>query len=482
MLSVDRLDYAKGLPLRLEAFESFLDQNPRYLEKISLALFVIPSRETVAEYNEQKRQVDELVGRINGKFGTVNWMPVLYFYRPVSREEMIELYTLSDIALITPLRDGMNLVAKEYMAARTDLTGVLILSEMAGAAKEMSEAILVNPYSKTEIIEAIELAINMSDDEQKSRNGILQKRLEIYSEEKWARDILNSLENVKKLQEVNLTRKISENILESFRTRYHNTSRRIIFLDYDGTLTGFHKDPAEARPDKELLNILNTLLSDRKNKIVIISGRDKETLGSWFKEFSNITFIAEHGVWKKEPGADWSMIEEIDKEWMDIIRPTINFYVDRTPRSLLEEKNYSLVWHYRDADPDLGLIRAWELKDELRDLVSNLNLEIMDGDKVIEVKNSGINKGRAAARQLVRKNYEFIMALGDDWTDEYTFGSMPESAITVKVGTKTTKAGFYTDSVESVRSLLKYLPAKPAEETDGVSGQAVRQAAGQEKS
>jgi trehalose 6-phosphate synthase/phosphatase len=151
------------------------------------------------------------------------------------------------------------------------------------------------------------------------------------------------------------------------------------------------------------------------------------------------------------------MIEQIDKEWMEIIRPTISFYVDRTPRSLLEEKNYSLVWHYRDADPDLGVIRAWELKDELRDLVSNLNLEIMDGDKVIEVKNSGINKGRAAAQQLAKDSYDFIMALGDDWTDEYTFGSMPEEAITVKVGTKTTRAGFYIDSVESVRSLLKGL-------------------------
>ena len=151
------------------------------------------------------------------------------------------------------------------------------------------------------------------------------------------------------------------------------------------------------------------------------------------------------------------MIEQIDKEWMEIIRPTISFYVDRTPRSLLEEKNYSLVWHYRHADPDLGEIRSWELKEELRDLVSNLNLEIMDGDKVIEVKNSGINKGRAAAQQLAKGDYEYIMALGDDWTDEYTFGAMPEDAITVKVGTKSTKARYYTDSVGSVRKLLSDL-------------------------
>jgi len=124
---------------------------------------------------------------------------------------------------------------------------------------------------------------------------------------------------------------------------------------------------------------------------------------------------------------------------------------------LLEEKNYSLVWHYRNADPDLGEIRAWELKDELRALVSNLNLEIMDGDKVIEIKNSGVNKGRAAAKQLVLKEFDFIMALGDDWTDEFTFEVMPKDAFTIKVGTKNTMANYYIDSVKSVRDLLTLL-------------------------
>lgn len=457
MLSIDRLDYAKGIPIRLEAYGEFLKDNPQYLEKITLALFVIPSREVVAEYQDQKRKVDELVGKINGEFGTTNWMPILYYYRPVTREEMIELYTLSDIALITPLRDGMNLLAKEYVAARTDGTGVLILSEMAGAAKEMSEAILVNPNNRPEIAEAILAALSMSTEEQRKSNGIMQKRLEIYNEEKWAHDILSSLENVKKLQETNLTKKISKSITDGFKKSYDGSEKRIIFLDYDGTLTGFHNDPQKASPDEELYGILRSLVKDGRNRIIIISGRDKETLGKWFIDFNSITFIAEHGVWIKVPDQDWSMFEQIDKEWMESIRPVISFYVDRTPRSLLEEKNYSLVWHYRHSDPDLGIIRAWELKEELRDLVSNLNLEIMDGDKVIEVKNSGINKGRAAARQLTGEKYDFVMALGDDWTDEYTFGAMPDDALTIKVGTKSTRARYYIDSVGSVRELLKEL-------------------------
>jgi trehalose 6-phosphate synthase/phosphatase len=457
MLSIDRLDYAKGIDIRLEAYEQFLSTNPEYHEKICLALFVIPSREVLAEYQSKKRLVDEMVGRINGQFGTINWMPILYFYRHLTKQEKIEMYSISNIALITPLRDGMNLIAKEYVASQVDQSGVLILSEMTGAAKEMSEAIQVNPYSISEIVYAIKEALEMPIDEQRERIGVMQKRLQVYNEQKWATDILKTLSNVKKLQETNLTRKISPSIIEIIKRRYAEANNRIIFLDYDGTLTGFHKDPQMAMPNEELYSILNKLVNDQKNHIVIISGRDKETLGRWFKDFEEITFIAEHGVWIKSPNGKWGMMEQIDKKWMDSIRPVINFYADRTPRSFLEEKNYSLVWHYRNADPDLGIIRSWELKDELRDLVSNLHLEIMDGDKVIEVKNSGINKGRAAAQQLGKNKYQFIMAIGDDWTDEYTFGAMPLNTFTIKVGTKNTKANYYIDSVESVRKLLSEL-------------------------
>ena len=457
MLSVDRLDYAKGITQRLEAFEMFLINNPELHGKICFALFVIPSREVLVEYQAQKRTVDEIVGRINGQYGSVGWMPIWYFYRNLSKEEMVELYTVSQIALVAPLRDGMNLIAKEYIASRIDQTGVLILSEMTGASKEMSEAILVNPNNIAEVALAIKQAFEMPVSEQRQRNKVMQKRLKVYNEEKWATDILDTLKGVKKLQETNLTRKVSPAIVDQFKNTYDRSKKRIIFLDYDGTLTGFHKDPQKATPNDELYEILDQLSDDEKNTLVIISGRDKETLGKWFSKYNSITFVAEHGVWVKPPNGEWGMIEKIDKHWMDIIKPIINFYADRTPRSFLEEKNYSLVWHYRNSDPDLGVIRAWELKDELRDLVSNLNLEIMDGDKVIEIKNSGINKGRAAAQQLAMDNFDFIMALGDDWTDEYTFGAMPDNAFTVKVGTKNTKANYYIDSVESVRRLLRKL-------------------------
>jgi trehalose 6-phosphate synthase/phosphatase len=454
ILSIDRLDYTKGIPLRLRAFEIFLEKYPEYIGMVNLLLFVMPSRESVEHYKILKREVDELVGRINAHCGNISWMPIRYFYRQLPFDELAELCTLCDIGLITPVRDGMNLIAKEFVALKIDKKGVLILSEMAGASKEMSEAIIVNPNNQLEIAEAIKQAIEMNEQEQMERMDLLHKRLQRYNMIKWTTDFIESLDKVKKIQEIKLARKITESLSGEITQKYSKARSRILFLDYDGTLMGFNKDPQKVKPDDELTGILKKLTKDASNHVVIISGRDKETLGKWFPPPWKISFVAEHGAWSKIPDSDWSMMEQIDKNWMETIEPILEFYVDRTPRSFIERKNYSLVWHYRNADPDLGEIRSWELKDELKELVGNFNLEIMDGDKVIEIKNSGINKGRGALHKMGNKNFDFIFAIGDDWTDEYTFGAMPEEAVTVKVGTKTTRADYYVESVDDVRQIL----------------------------
>ncbi len=458
ILSMDRLDYDKGIADRLNAYEFFLEHNPEYIGKVSLLLFVVPSHDRGDNNNDKiKQEVDQLVGSINGKYGIIDWMPIWYFYRYLPLDELVEIYKLSDIALITPNRDGMNLIAKEYIACKTEGKGVLILSEMAGAAKEMGEALIVNPNNREEVAGAIKEAIEMPVEEQESRNKLIQKRLKVYNEDRWANDFIKGLEGVKKLQEKKLTTKITPSLIKKIKTDYDKSGSRMLFLDYDGTLAGFHKDPQKACPDDELYSIVEALTLDEKNEVTIISGRDKETLGKWFQKKWNISFIAEHGVWARDPGGNWGMIEPIDKAWMDIVRPIIEFFVDRTPRSFIEEKNYSLVWHYRNADPDLGVQRSWELKEDLKEMASNLNLEIMDGDKVIEIKSSGINKGRGAAYKIGDRTFDFMIAIGDDWTDEYTFDAMPGNAYTIKVGTKSTKAKHYIDDVKAVRELLKTL-------------------------
>jgi len=348
----------------------------------------------------------------------------------------------------------MNLVAKEFIASKTDGRGVLILSEMAGAAKEMSEAIIINPNDRAQIAAAIQTAIEMPVEEQIERNTILQNRLKRYNVEKWANDFLSSLEKVKVSEEIYLAKKLTKATQKSLVKDVCKAEIRVFFLDYDGTLTGFKNNPAHAKPDEELYALLDELDANPKNKVVLISGRDKQTFDNWFGHKS-YTLVVEHGVWVKSPGKDWQMIEPLDDSWKESIRSALEFYVDRTPGSFIEEKNYSLVWHYRKSDPELGVNRAIELKDELTSLVANLNLEILEGNKVIEIKNRGVNKGRAAQRLLHESPADSIVAIGDDWTDEFLFAEIPDSAVTIKVGLAKTIAKYKVENVTEVRNLLK---------------------------
>lgn len=454
ILSIDRLDYTKGIANRIRAFEYFLDRNPEYIEKVRLVMLAVPSRSNVPQYQRLKREIDELVGRINGKFSTVNWTPIWYFYRSMPFENLIDLYTSCDVALLTPIRDGMNLVAKEFVATRTDHTGVLILSEMAGASHEMNEALLINPNNFEQISSSLKQALQMPEEEQIQRNKMLQKRLKRYNVEKWANDFMKALKNTENnrdsFQSLRISTKVSSEILET----YKNAKRRILFLDYDGTLVNFTDKPEKAKPDKELLELISKLNKGNKTDVVLISGRDKNTLGNWWADTS-VELISEHGVWMRKQNSEWELSENVKNDWMEAVRPVIENFVDRTPGTFIEDKNYSLAWHYRKADPELGEMRANELSSVLKELISNHGLSVLEGNKVLEIKSSDVNKGKAASKKLVGEDYDFIFAIGDDWTDEYLFRELPEDAYTVKVGIKNTSAQYYVEDTKKVREILQ---------------------------
>ena len=453
ILSIDRLDYSKGIPNRLRAFEIFLERYPEYLNKVTLILLVVPSRSEVEQYKLLKSEIDGLVGRINGQFGGVNYTPVWYFYRSLPFENLVELYSTSDVALITPVRDGMNLVAKEYIACRINQTGVIIISEMAGVAKEMGEAIVINPNNESEIADAIQQALTMSLEEQRERMEFIQRRISRYDVFKWAGEFVKALRKVEKVQENFLAKKITSGLQKEIVAEFKSAQRRALFLDYDGTLVSFNNDPMAAKPDEELHLLLEKLEKDERNVITLISGRNRGTLQQWFTGH-RINLIVEHGVWLKICGEDWEMIDNVSNGWKPEIRPILETFVDRTPGTFIEEKNYSLVWHYRKSEPEQGRQRANELKEELRNMIANHNLEIMEGNKVIEIKTGGINKGKAAMRFMRNMKFDCIIAIGDDWTDEYMFRELPNTAITIKVGLRNTAAVYKVESVNAVRSLL----------------------------
>jgi len=454
ILSVDRLDYTKGIPQRLEAFSLFLDRNPKFKRKVILVLLVVPSRTKVEHYIQLKNQVDGLVGEINGKHGTIGWMPVWYLYRSLPFHSLAALYSLADVALVTPLRDGMNLVAKEYTTTKTDGKGVLILSETAGAAQELGEAIIINANNQEEIAQALAKALEMPEQEQIERNRIMQKRLRRYDVVQWANEFMDKLLYTKKLQQEMEEKSLTSEMQRKLASDFQESGKALLLLDYDGTLVPFAPKPAEAMPGANLLRLLEKLTKNPRTEVVLISGRDKDTLEGWFGGL-NVGLVAEHGVWIKEKGGGWETIETLTSEWKEEVHPILESWVDRTPGSFIEEKEFSLVWHYRKANPRLGELRARELINNVSNTIANLNLQVLEGSKVVEVKNTGINKGRAALRWISREKWDFILALGDDWTDEDTFKALPTTAWSIKVGFGASAARFSLSSPSKATSLLR---------------------------
>ena len=460
VLTVDRLDFTKGIVERLESFDHFLSENPDWHRRVTLISLAVPSRTGVPEYQALKKEVDEAVGRINGRYGRPGWVPIWYMYRFLPFDRLVALYGAADVALVTPLRDGMNLVAKEYLAAHPDGTGVLILSETAGAAEELGEALIVNPHDTEEISEALLHALTMSESEQMARNLPMLARLRRYDVVRWAEDFLGGLEPEIAPAKQQVQVRLDEAGLELLLEAYRSTNRRLLLLDYDGTMVPFAARPEEAAPDEELITLLVRLVKDKKNTVVIISGRDLETLQDWLGEIG-ADLVAEHGAQIRRPGdTKWTrQTTEAPDGWKGELRPLLELYVDRTPGSMLEEKTASMAWHYRRAEPDLGDLRAKQLMENLEGVIANTPLVIMQGSKVVEVKESGIGKGRAALRWLDSDTiYDFILATGDDVTDEEMFEVMPDGAWSIRIGVDRRSAAKYSlRGTSAFRSMLRSL-------------------------
>ena len=456
ILSVDRVDYTKGIPERLEAFDKFLEKYPEYRNAVVYILLAVPTRGQLGHYRLLKKQIDELVGNINGKYGSIIWTPIIYLHRSLPFHELVALYSVANVAMVTSLRDGMNLVAKEYLASKINGMGVLILSETAGAARELGEAVIINPNNPDEIVEGLKKALTMPEKEQKERNRVMQKRLEHYNIVKWAEDFIKGLDLTKKHQQDMKARLMTSAIKNELVDNYRKSLSRLFLLDYDGTIVPFYGKPEEARPSKQLLAMLKKLAEHPGNELVLISGRDKATMQAWFGEL-DIAMSAEHGAWIRYKRGNWEMIEPLTTDWKKEIIPVLEVMEYRTPGSQIEEKEFSLAWHYRRVDTDLGRQRVIELIDDLANLSEAYNLQVKHGDKTIELKTGNINKGRAALRWVEQKKWDLIVAIGDQWTDEDLFNILPDESFSIKVGLSPSHAKYNLESPIDVQNLLKEL-------------------------
>ncbi|MGD8682856.1 MAG: bifunctional alpha,alpha-trehalose-phosphate synthase (UDP-forming)/trehalose-phosphatase [Chloroflexota bacterium] len=460
MISVDRLDYTKGIPERLRAFRRLLRSSPSWRGKVTLVQVAVPSRERVPAYAELRRDVSELVGEVNGDFGTPEWQPVVYLRRSVNKPELAALYSAADVAWVGPLRDGMNLVAKEYVACQHEGDGVLVLSEFAGAAQELGEALRINPYDEVGTAETIERALEMPADERAERMAALHERVHRNDAVVWAERFMADLRAATTASQQKLRRSRPAPDLQAMRAAFAKAERRLLLLDYDGTLVDIKPRPQDAAPPARLLALLRDLAALPDTTVAIVSGRSQADIERWMGEIPGLGLAVEHGALLREPGSEqWEMLRGgMDLSWQDTVGPLLEQFADSAPGSLVERKDYALAWHYRLVDAEFGAWLAAELVSNLENLLAGTELAVIHGNKVVEVRYAWANKGEVAAHLAAGfKRKSFVLAIGDDRTDEDLFASMPRSAWTIRVGAGSTAARFRLSGPSEVRGILRAL-------------------------
>lgn len=455
VLGIDRLDYTKGLAHKFLAVERLLERSPQYRGKVRLLQVAVPSRENVSAYRELKREIEEIAGRINGAYGTLHSAPIHYVYDSVSEAELAGSYRAADVMLVTPLRDGMNLVAKEYVASRIDGDGVLVLSEFAGAASELADALIANPYDVSAIASALDRALTMPETERRARMAALREHVLARPVELWADTFVSALRGANPPATSSDLRGRT-GAQSELAARVAEAPRVLFALDYDGTLVPIRSLPEAARPDAELCALLAELDGLPGVDVAVVSGRTRDSL-SEFLEPLPISLVAEHGVWARPNGGTWSSsVDTSVCAWKDPVREMLREYVARTPGALIEEKTAGLAFHYRNADRHLGAARARELRLNLVQLLSQQPVAVLGGRKVVEVRPQEVDKGTAVKRLIERVPPETaLVAMGDDRTDEDLFRALPPDAYTFSAGPWSSHARFRLNGPTEVRFFLR---------------------------
>ncbi len=458
IVAVDRLDYTKGIPERLRTFQQLLTNHPELSGKVVLLQVAVPSRENVESYRVLRSEVHELISAINGEFGTAAWVPVVYIHRGIARSELVAVYQLADVAWVAPLRDGMNLVAKEYVACHQDGAGVLVLSSFAGAAAEMGEALLVNPWDQERTALTVVRALGLEEDEKHDRMRALHERVIRNDVFAWSERFLTILEEAVKARGERAPEIPPSLPFGALIEAYREAPQRLLLLDYDGTLAPLTARPREAAPDANLLANLSRLTSSPANRVIVLSGRKAADLERWLGAVPRLGLAAEHGTRWRLPESDVWQGRLAETAWKDAVRTILQHFVDRTPGSFVEEKEFALVWHYRTSEAEFGEWLATELVAMLEGMLAETELRAYRGHHIVEVKPMWANKG-SFVNELLPGHAEdaFILGMGDDRTDEDLFTRLPATAWSVHVGGGPSKARYRVADTAGVRQLLHQL-------------------------
>jgi trehalose 6-phosphate synthase/phosphatase len=464
ILGVDRLDYTKGIDLKLRGFRRALEKYPELKGKITLLQVAVPTRVTVGSYIRLKKEVDRLIGTINGEFGQPGYTPVQYIFNSVTQIELLALYRRAQCALVTSKRDGMNLVAMEFaMAQDPEQGGVLILSEFAGAASLLGSSIIVNPWDEDSIADAIYTSYRMPLLEKQERLAGMHEILSKYSASQWASSFLKDLESNQRYEHFRPVLKFSPHRKAwpmALTRKIEHASKIRLVIDYDGTLVGIQKRPGQAVLPPETSQLIDELRE--KLEVIVLSGRPRSFMDAQFKH-TPYGMAAEHGAFYCGPDGQWTSRLSSDlRSWYHDVEKVMEAYTERVPLSFVEKKEASLVWHFRESPPDFANFQAKKLDEELQVGLANQPVTVVIGHKIVEAKAVECNKGHFL-RSLMQQDEEptLYICIGDDRTDEDMFRAVGRTGLSIKVGFEDTAANYrlwrQDEVIIFLRELLNYL-------------------------
>jgi trehalose 6-phosphate synthase/phosphatase len=464
VLGIDRLDYIKGLILKLKSFDEFLTTFPEWIGLVQMVQVVIPSRTDVQEYRKLKSKIEQMVSSINGKFGSPDYMPVHYLYKTINENELSALYQLANVMYVGSQRDGMNLVSLEYVVSQQDNNpGTLLLSEFTGAHSTLSYAISINPWDVVETAKRIKEALEQSLDKRRKEMISMRDFLKHYTSSEWAKIFIHDL-NREHLHPAKVQSVSHDGQFPWMRKL--KGKKVLFFCDLDGTLAPIAPLPSLVSIQKETKQILKELSRNHNLQFVVVSGRDKEFMQEQFIDNKlNFPLAACHGAYSYSPEtSEWvNLIPYDSTQWKEKVLEIFSLYTARTPGSFVEDKGYAVTWHFRNSPPDFAEFLANKLFIELEESLTSLPALVTKGKKVIEVKSLHASKGFFIQQWLKKQEYqpEIILALGDDNTDEDMFDFIQKNSesasFCIKVGEEITKANYFIKDQNSVNTLLKNL-------------------------
>lgn len=460
VLGVDRLDYTKGIPQRLKAIGHFLSENPDLRDKVVFVLICVPSRVDISKYGNLREQVERLVGQVNGEFGSPTHMPIHYLFRSVDVDTLTALYRRADVCLTTPLRDGLNLVCKEYVACHPDGNGALILSEFAGAAEEMGEAIIVNPYDIGGTANAIAAALRMTPDEKRRRMLPLYRRIMESDNQTWAKSFIEVLNDAVAQRISSQSRVVDREVFMEIMEQVRRASSTLVCVDFDALVHSARQSVNREELIQRLMNQLEAAGRWKNGMVILLSGQSVDVCTTTFANL-HVWVVAEYGAFVRHPETlAWSPLLPVadpTQAYEEAIT-TLQAQARRVPRSFVDRRQSTTLWDISQTRSNFAVALAREMAHSLDTMLAHEPTFCRLTRSGLELRNTNINFGLAAEAMAERCEIDdnaIVITLGDSRTDEKLFQVLPQKNISINIGTRSRVARHSIRDSERLSSFLQ---------------------------